>query len=239
MKLFISLQVLIVISAVIAGCVISSDIPDVGFDGINRIEDIKKTNCDVITTAEATGAELFRAFEDGGWMYDETYSTAVFVCRAENSYKFANDLYSQKVTIEKQLKGICPKVGESIILTIKGGFGKYPKEMYPYNEQLPEKIPSDKLLNILNLGGLNFMKPGHSYLVACQTRTLGPVRYYGMPYGAACWLDLAENHDRIITEPFGEADYLKYTDNEFFCQSEKMLDNMLSRKAEIFDRFGL
>ena len=239
MKLFVSLQVLIVIIAVIAGCVISSDIPDVGFDGINCIEDIKQADCDVITTAEAAGTDHFSTFEDGGWMYDETYSIAVFVCRAEDSYKFANDLYSQKVTIEKQLKGICPKVGESIILTVKGGLGKYPQEMYPYNEQLPEEIPSDKLLNILNLGGLNFMKPGHSYLVACQTKTLGSVRYYGMPYGAACWLDLAENHDSIVTEPFGEANYLKYADNEFFCQTERMLDNMLRKKAEIFEKLGL
>lgn len=239
MKVFISFQVLIVIVAVIAGCVIRSDIPNVGFDGINSIEDIKQTDYDVITTAEAAGAESFRAFEDDGWMYDETYSTAVFVCRAENSFKFANDLYSQKVTIEKQLKGICPEVGESIVLTVKGGLCKYPKEMYPYNEQLPKEIPSDKLLNILNLGGLNFMKPRHSYLVACQTKNLGSVRYYGMPYGAACWLDLAENHNSIVIEPFGEMNYSKYADNEFFCQSEKMLDNMLKKKTEIFERFGL
>ena len=239
MKLFISLQVLIVIAAVIAGCYIRSAVGNVGTENIRHYEDIVSIDPDVITTADAAGTKHFRGLEEGNWNYDSSYSTAIFVCRAEDSFICSNDAFTQKVTIEKQISGICPDIGESIEITVRGGVCRCPRENYFYNEYLPDSISGKTLLTVLSLEGLNFMKPEHSYLVACQTTKLGAVRYYGMAYGETCWLDLAENHDRIITEPFGEADYSKYTDNEFFCQSEKMLDNMLSIKAEIFDRFGL
>lgn len=239
MKIFISLQLLIVTAAVIAGCIISPAAPEIPAESIKHFDDILQTDFDVITTADAAGTKHFRAFEGDGWLYDSSYSQAIFVCRAEDSFACSNEAFRQRVTVEKQISGICPEVGETVELTVRGGACRYPKERYFYNEYLPDSMPVSTLLTVLYLEGLNFMKPGHSYLVACQTTKLGPARYYGMPYGETCWLDLAENQDIIVTEPYNEADYAKYADNEFFCTSEETLASLLSYKKRVFERFGI
>ena len=239
MKAFIILQALIVSVAVIAGCYIRSTIHNVGTEDIKHYEDIISMDFDVITTADAAGTKHFRGFEESNWIYDSNYSTAIFVCRAEDSFKCSNDAYTQKVTIEKPISGSCPDIGESIEITVRGGVCRYPRENYFYNEYLPDSISGKTLLTILYLEGMNFMKPGHSYLVACQTTKFGAKRYYGMAYGETCWFDLAENHDLIITEPFKEISYKKYSDNEFFCQNESTLRSLLSYKKKVLDKYGL
>lgn len=239
MKAFILLQALIIAAAVTAGAVIRSKAPDAPADAVKHFEDVRSISFDVVTVTEMSGRKNFSAFEGGGWFYDENYSPCIFVCRAEDSLTCGWYDFSQRVTVEKRISGSCPAVGEAIELTVNGGIHRHPKNMYFYNEYLPEDIPDSRVLTVLDLEGLNFMKPGHSYLVACQTTVIGSSRYYGTPYGAPCWLDLADNSDKILTVPAYEADYAEYADNEFFCSSRKELDDLIALKKRLFDRYGL
>ena len=198
MKLFISVQVLIVTAAVIAGIVIRSSVPDAGIADIKHYEDIRKTKIDCTVTADMVPDSAFTAFEAAGKMYDDSYSQSVFVCTAEDAFTCANGVCKQTVRCDKQISGICPEVGESVELIINGGLYRLPKEQYRFNETLDPDMPGEQLLTVLDLSGAGYMKPGHSYLVSCLTREMGHVRYYGTAYGKICWLDFADDPDEFF-----------------------------------------
>ena len=198
MKLFISVQVLIVTAAVIAGIVIRSGIPDAGIASISRYEDIRNTHIDCTVTVNMVPDSAFTAFDVAGRMYDNSYSQAIFVCTAEDSLTCANGVCKQRITVDKQISGICPEVGESVELIINGGIRRLPKEQYRFNSTLDADMPGEQLLTVLDMSGADYMKPGHSYLVSCLTREMGAVRYYGTAYGKICWLDFADDPDEFF-----------------------------------------
>lgn len=198
MKLFISVQVIIVTAAVIAGIIIRSSLPDAGIADIRRYEDIGKIKIDCTVTVEKAPDSAFGAFDVAGRVYDSSYSYAIFVCTAEDSITCANGLFKQKIRIDRQISGICPEVGESVELTVNGGIWRIPKKQYRFNDTLDPDMSPDQLLTVLDLGGANFMKPEHSYLVSCMTRNLGGASYYGTSFGKICWLDLADSPDEFF-----------------------------------------
>ena len=68
MKLFISVQVLIVTAAVIIGIIIRSSIPDAGIADIKHYEDIEKLMIDCTATVDKAPDSVFSAFDGGGRM---------------------------------------------------------------------------------------------------------------------------------------------------------------------------
>lgn len=221
MKLFISVQVLIVTAAVIIGIIIRSSIPDAGIADIKHYEDIEKLMIDCTATVDKAPDSVFSAFDGGGRMYDSSYSQAVFVCTAEDGFTHANGSFKQKIMIERQISGICPEVGERVELTVNGGIWRIPKKQYRYNDTLDPDMSLDRLLTVLDLNGANYMKPGHSYLVSCLTREMGAVRYYGTVYGKICWLDLSDDPD------------------EFLCGSDAARNKVQAWKRRVISKFGV
>lgn len=241
MKAFVTLQVLIVAAAVIAGCIIRPMIPDAGITDIRTVEEIRGFDFDCITCIDELRRDPFAAFEGGGlvygFMYDKSYTESMFVCTALDEIQCTSGIYKQNIRIEKRISGICPEVGREVELTVNGGICRRPKEQYAYNESLDPDMPGSSLLNILMLYGANFMKPGHQYLVSCVTKKDGEWRYYGTLPDRISWLDLAENSDSIVTGPQGKMDYSRYADNEFFCRDEGTLAGAVARKQSIIKKY--
>ena len=221
MKIFVSVQVLTVTAAVIAGCIIKSSVPDAGIADIRTYDDIQHLKFDCITTADMVENDPISSFGSTGRAFDSTYNEAMFVCTAQDSFTFANGVFRQEITIDKQISGNCPEVGETIGLTVDGGIWRLPKNQYRYNEHLSSDIPDTQPLTILYLGGGNFMKPGHRYLVSCITKQLGSKTYYGTPYGKLCWLDLADDP------------------GELFYDSDEARNKAQARKKKVLIKYGV
>lgn len=241
MKIFVPLQTALIAIVIIIGFIMRTHIPDKGVVSLKTYDDLKDISPDVITSFDSVSGSPFDALE-GKYsnLYDDTYSSVLFLCTALDDYSFTDGLFTQKIRIDKTISGDCPDEGETIKLIINGGFSYCKKGLYYYqinNKNADDEEDLNERIFVLNLYGINFMKPNHQYFVSALRKDNGSFTYYGTASGQINWLDLQENTNILLNS--NNSSYSEYCDNEFFCESQGALKYLNRKKNEIFSKYGI
>ncbi len=223
MKHRIKIQLFIVMFTIISAIIIRLVTPDCGISSLKTTNDAYKINCDVdyIIT-------------------DKEYNTFV---KYENDY-IDSVSNSSIIAVVKPTGNICQyqlNLGQEVIIqkVIKGNGIYIDDTTYIYgNKGLSIYTSYDKDLNYYSIK--NLMLPGHEYLVFIDPLEINiylKKKEYRLVDSFFNYLDLNNESSSAITATLQTLKLSELREFEFFCNSQKTMDILLSIKNKIISKY--
>ncbi|ADU23988.1 hypothetical protein [Ruminococcus albus] len=238
MKLFLSLQAVLIAITVILCFHAKSLTDNVGITEMNSIEKIHQSDCDYIAVIHDTEEldDRFTQFDrENADLGTQTYGTAIFIGTPKDSFSFSNSSTFCTIDVDKVIKGNIKT--KSINVEIKGGF--YYETESEHMERLSDakdmeiETPAERLFTF-DLGGMNFMNPGKKYLIISQTLDLGDKTFYRINGYMISWLCLDKTESKIMKTEYVYSDCF---DNEIFTPEQEIIEAFYSKKESILNKY--
>lgn len=240
MKIFISIQAVLIAAAVLL-CVHARGLSDdVGITDMDSIQKIHNSDCDNITVIYDTDElnDEFYQFDYANADYGlDLYGTAIFVGTPKDSFSFSKHSTFCTIDVDKVIEGNIQS--DSIDVEIKGGFYYETKSEQKYRlmdaEAMEIETPSERLF-ALDLGGMNYMIPGKKYLIIAQTLDFNGKMVYRLNGYQISWLCLDDTESKVMKKEYVYSDC---STNEIFSPEQDVIDEFYQKKQAILSDYGV
>lgn len=248
MKKFILLQIVIIFTGFLVCSSLKKEQPNSSYMEIKNYRDILDIDASVymIPEEDAWLDQSAKTYID---FFEELYATnktkifdkQILIIEPNETISVYNDCIFQDVKVISVIDGEKNFSGNNFRFIYPAGFKIESRKEYQNrvnNERLfgieTSQQYSDK--PVLNLAGLNIMKPGHKYFIFAQSLNLSK------DYTILCadrqqytWMDLTINSSKAMTEN----SFKKYYNNEIFTDSQVVIDDYYRLKEEVFNYYNI
>ncbi len=177
-------------------------------------------NASSVQTAEEQRAAMQKASEQFG------YETMVVLAESKGDNRYADSCTVYSMEIKQVLEGDTTLEGQTIDLIRLNTFS-----------QIITLIPQGQKETELHFqGGVNYLKKGHTYLVAIKAVPL-PAEQVTLYQILNFSYDLQNTENRLSDSP--NCIYSDYHENEVFYCKQEMVDAYHTAKQDMFDYYGI
>ena len=248
MKLFISIQAAIILIACCICGVVTSKQSDAGFIGEKTYGEIGKINSNTYIISEED-AVLNQSAEDYIDFFDNMYSNLknlffdkqIIIATAKDSYYLYDRSFQQELVIDEVIDGDEKLTGQTMQMLFSGGFyfetpEEFNKRIYHSTCLNEEVTPEENRQQfIFDYGGLNVMKPGHTYLIFAQSIDFGNYTMICADKHQYTWFDLSQTETKVMESKL----FSDYCSNEIFTNSQAVVDDYYRLKEDVLNYYGI
>ncbi|MCL2054657.1 MAG: hypothetical protein FWG90_09550 [Oscillospiraceae bacterium] len=249
MKKFLAVQIAVILISCIAT---KAAIPQIGDAGLIRInttaQELSDTDAFTIRAMGSRFSEieltLDRYLEHQNWVRDRFGSEIVVItATAAGRIDTFNNMYIEYVDVLEVTQGDPSLAGNSLEIYCEWG-GFYLRDVVNFKRYL-ERLESQGYTRENNpeafewraqyTSNLNFLKDGDKYLIILHKITLEGIHYY---FYAPIFSHFNLDSDYSVPVQNGNYDrYYKYSENEFFGQTQEIVDDFYEFKREILEYY--
>lgn len=248
MRLFISIQAAMILIACCICGVVTSKQSDAGFIGEKNYEEVVKINSGAYIISEED-AVLNQSVEDYIDFFDSMYSNSknnffdkqIIIATAKDSYYLYDKSFQQEIVIDDVIDGDEELIGQTMQMLCSGGFyfetpEEFNKRIYHSAFLNKEVTPEENRRQFMfDFGGLNVMKPGHTYLIFAQSIDFGNYTMICADKHQYTWFDLSQTETKVMeTNSFSD-----YCSNEIFTNSKAVVDDYYRLKKDVLNYYDI